>query len=328
MKFFVTGASGFIGSVLCFELAEAGNIVHAYGRTVQQCPILKHRKIKLFIGDILEIEALEKAIYGCERGFHLAALVKVNVKDPEEYYRVNVQGTINVMELCLKHNVKKLVFTSSCGTFPPSGVGITDEQTKRNGDFFNEYAKTKYIAEQKAMKFIITGFDVVAVSPTRVYGPGPLRVSNSISKIIKMYLNGRWRILPGNGKAIGNYAFIDDVVRGHIQAMNIGKSGENYLLGGENISFNDFIDYIKKFTGENKWMIRINSSLIYGLIIVQEKICILIKKPPFITTSWFRRLEQSAAYSSNKAINQLDYKITPFSKGIKRTIDFLKINNL
>ena len=101
--------------------------------------------------------------------------------------------------------------------------------------FFIHFMKeTKAEAEKIALDYSKKGLDVVTVNPTRVYGPGKLTESNSMTKIVRLYISGLWRIIPGDGKSIGNYVFIDDVVEGHILAARFGRKGERYILGGEN----------------------------------------------------------------------------------------------
>jgi len=323
MKILVTGATGFIGSALCLQLAEAGNTVHAIGRSVLSCRVLQHKNIVLFEGDILDILSVEKAARGCQQAYHLAAFVKARAKSPGDYFENNVQGTLNVMDACVKSGINRVVFTSTCGTFPSSGEGINDESVKRNPPFFNDYAASKYKAETMALVYIKKGLEVVVVSPTRVFGPGPLNESNSLSKLIKLYVQGKWRILPGDGKALGNYAFIEDVADGHVKAMKSGRIGEHYLLGGENISLNGLIALIKKEIKSDRWMIKVNKKAIFFLISLQEVLFKLFNKPPFITVSWFKRLGENSSFSSNKAQKELGYRITPVSEGVRRTIQWL-----
>lgn len=325
MKILVTGATGFIGSTLCLKLAESGFKVHAFGRNVLSCKYLKHRNILLFKGDIQDKSAIQKAALGCSQAYHLAALVKAQVNNTEDYFNCNVKGTINVMEACLKAQMQRVIFTSTCGTFPPSGDDfVNNEDSIRVPVFFSDYAASKYKAETLALEYIKKGLEVVVVSPTRVYGPGPLNDSNAITKLIKLYLKGKWRIIPGRGVAFGNYAFIDDVVEGHINAMKFGKSGENYLLGGENKSIKDLISTIELETGLSRWMMSINLKLIMFLIKVQELFFKLMKKSPLITASWAERIGKSSAFSNDKAIKNLNYKITPFTEGIRKTISWLE----
>jgi farnesol dehydrogenase len=277
---------------------------------------------------VLDIGSIEKAIKNCDQVYHLAGYVKVQAKDPATFYKVNVEGTVNVLEACLKEGVEKIVFTSTCGTFGPSGVNPTTEDSYRKAKFFTHYARSKYQAEEKVLEYWKKGLEVVIVSPTRVYGPGPLNESNPICRLIKMYLEGKWRIIPEKGEKLGNYAYIDDVVDGHINAMEQGRAGENYLLGGENLSLNHFINQIRRETGVNKKMFKIQLSLLYPFIKIQEIFCKIINKPPFVTTSWLRRLKDDLAFSSKKAEKELDYKITPFSTGLNTTIAWLRKNNI
>ncbi|CAN5595749.1 NAD-dependent epimerase/dehydratase family protein [soil metagenome] len=324
MNILITGASGFIGSALCKKLADSGNTIHAFGRSVHEAELLLHSGIKLFKGDILDEGAIKNAIKDCQQVYHLAGYVKVQAKDPSTFYKVNVDGTINVLNACLQEGIKKVVFTSTCGTFGPSGIHPTTEDTPRVPIFFTHYARSKFQAELKALEYLNKGLEVVVVSPTRVFGPGPLNESNPVCRLIKLYLRGKWRIIPEKGENLGNYAFIDDVVDGHIKAMEQGRTDENYLLGGENLSLNDLVRQIRKETGVKKRMFKIKLSLLLPFIKIQEIIFKILNKPPFVTTSWLKRLKDDLAFSSKKAEKELDYQITPFSTGLKTTINWMR----
>src|SRR5690606_18090570 len=111
--------------------------------------------------------------------------------------------------------------------------------------FTISYERTKYLAEQAVKTYVKRGLEVIVVNPSRVYGDGPVTDSNTVSKMINGYLKGTWRFIPGSGETIANYAFVDDVVAGHIAAMQYGRNGERYILGGEDISFNAFFETLK-----------------------------------------------------------------------------------
>jgi farnesol dehydrogenase len=145
-----------------------------------------------------------------------------------------------------------------------------------------------------------------------------------MTKIIGLYISGLWRIIPGNGKSIGNYVFIDDVIEGHIQAARFGRSGERYILGGENHSFRGLFDIIGETAGKKRILINFPAGLMKGIIKGFMFISKISGSPPVITIDWLDKYLNNWIMSSNKASIELGYKITPLSEGVSRTIQWLK----
>jgi nucleoside-diphosphate-sugar epimerase len=169
---------------------------------------------------------------------------------------------------------------------------------------------------------------VVVVNPTRVFGPGLLTEGNSVTLMIKQYLEGSWRLILGTGNAIGNYAYIDDIINGHLLAMEYGINGQRYILGGENLSFNDFFKVLEK-----------QSKHIHKLFKVPSKIALLFSRfeelkanwfniHPLITPEWVQLFLKDGAYSSARAQLELGYKITPFKEALAETIDWIEKSHL
>lgn len=324
MKYFITGISGFIGSNIAKYLLSKGHEVNAIIRSPKGESIKEHPKLNLFYGDLHNKKILLQGMRGCNKVFHLAGYAKPWAKDPDTYHRINVEGSANVFECAKKAEIERLVFTSSAATISPSkGITPSDETTWRDIPFFNLYESTKKHAEDLAKEFTERGLPVVIVNPSRVYGPGPLNPSNSITKMIMGYYKGSWRIIPGNGQSIGNYVFIDDVVAGHMLAAEHGKPGEKYILGGQNLSFNIFFDILKNVTGIDRKLIHLPLWVMYlasGLMESQSRVTGL---PPLITVSFVKKYLHDWKLSSNKAVDELGYKITPFAEGVGQTINWM-----
>jgi len=225
MKIFVTGATGFIGSNLAIALAKYGNIVHAIYRSKNKTENILHEDIKWFPGDILDTESLKTAMQGCEQVYHMAAYAAASETTPGDFTKFNVQGTINVIDMAGQMGINNITFTSTAGVLGPSLNGQVTEKSVSPLPHFTGYERSKAEAERIIKDRVKKGMRIVIVCPTRVFGPGALNESNSVTKIIKQYINGKWHILPGNGESTGNYVFIDDVVNGHILAMQKGKAG-------------------------------------------------------------------------------------------------------
>jgi len=324
MKIYITGATGFIGSNLTKRLIEEGNTVHALIRNPEKSKKINFENVFFKEGNLLDTNSLYQGMKGCEEVYHLAAFARPWAKQQDTYYKINVQGTLNVLIAAIKADVRKVVITSTAGVLGPSGKDLSTENSGSNNIPFTEYEKTKILMEEKVWQLPKKQTQVVIVLPSRLYGPGELTVSNSVTKLIKLYSKGLWRLIPGNGQSIGNYVFIDDVLDGLILAMKKGKSGERYIIGGQNLSYNEFFETLGKVLGKNRFMIKIPLKIIMFISRIQLYLAELTGKPPVITPVWVKKYYHSWAISSNKAKNELGYQITPLPEGINKTLEWLK----
>jgi len=327
-KIFLTGGTGFIGKSIAKRLADSGYIVHVLYRTLSKASDFKHPNIKLFEGDLFNIPQLEKAMTDCSGVIHMAAFAKPWSKNKKDFYDINYTGTINLLDIALKIKVQKFVFTSTTGVLGPSDSGQTiDETTVRKVKFYFEYERTKWLAEEKIKEYIQKGLDIIIVSPTRVFGPGLLSQSNSLTSMIKSYVAGTWHMIPGNGKTIANYVFVDDVVSGHILAFHNGKSGEKYILGGHNITYNEFFEIVAKMSGKQYQLTRIPRAVMIFMSWIMMFFTFITGKPPKITPALVRKFLDNCLISSEKARNELGYQPTSMENGIKETIEWLVNGN-
>jgi nucleoside-diphosphate-sugar epimerase len=325
MKVFITGGTGFIGTRLTERLISANHNVTLLVRNPSSALFTGNDKVSFIKGDLSNKAALLEGMKDCEWVFHMAAWVKPSYKDPAIVTGINIEGTLNVFDAAFESHVKKVVFTSTGGTMSYSHDGNpVDENTNQDPTFHTLYEKTKAEAEKMAIEYSKKGLTVITVNPTRVYGPGKLTESNSMTKIISLYISGLWRIIPGNGKSIGNYVFIDDVIEGHILAARYGRSGERYILGGENHSFRSLFDIIGETAGKKRILVNLPAGLMKGIIKGFMFMSKISGSPPAITMDWLDKYLNNWIMSSNKASMELGYKITPLSEGVSRTIQWLK----
>ena len=324
MAVFITGATGFIGSHLAKKLSEAGETVNALFRSSRKTSWIKNRNIRLFRGDVDDKASLLQAMAGCDRAYHLGAFARSWHRDPTIYHRVNVEGTLRVIESALESGIQRIVITSTAGVLGPSEGEPVNERTERVSAFFNFYESSKFEMEKRVRELEKGNLEVVVVNPTRVYGPGILNEANSLTKIVKAYLEGRWHIIPGKGDSIGNYAFIEDVVDGFVQAMSLGKSGERYILGGENKTFREFFMILSEVSGEKHWMVRLPGPVMLGAAGAAFLLARLVRRPPPVPPVWVIRYLKNCAVSSDKAKDKLRYKITPLEAGLIKTVAWLK----
>ncbi|HWB25874.1 MAG TPA: NAD-dependent epimerase/dehydratase family protein [Chitinophagaceae bacterium] len=324
MNVLVTGATGFIGSELCIALANKNYRVHALCRNTAGNCLPSHKNIQLFKGDILDTPSLAKAMENCSLVYHTAALAKMWVPDKNQFYHVNVTGTKNVMETAFALNVKKVVHTSTCGVWGPTLKHPMSEDDPRITGFPIDYERTKYLAELEVLSFSKKGLNTVIVNPSRVYGEGPVTGSNTVSRIIVSYLKGKWHVNPAKGRQVSNYAYLGDVVQGHILAMEKGLPGNRYILGGEDVSFNRFFYLLEKLSGIRQKLYSISQKHIQLYSYLEAFKTAITGAPPVFLPAFAERLKYDQRYSSNKAINQLGYNITPFTNGFAKTIYHLK----
>jgi farnesol dehydrogenase len=324
MNIFISGATGFIGKKLARRLADEGHVIHALVRDLEKAGDLNHLRIVLFRGDVNDEECIREALRGCRRAYHLAAFTDVWARRREIVFRVNVTATETMLRLAGEAGVQRIVFTSTAGVLGPSGSGMADECAPRPADFFAEYDRTKAMAEELVKKHAGDGRECVTVCPTRVYGPGALNKSNSVTIIIKSFSEGTWRIIPGNGRSIGNYVFVDDVVEGHILAMEKGRSGERYILGGDNLSYLAFFQILRELTGQKRPMIKLPLPAMLTVSRAMTLFSRVFGTKPMITPALVRKFNADWNVSSAKAERELGYRPVSFKAGAQMTLDWIR----
>jgi nucleoside-diphosphate-sugar epimerase len=327
MKCMVTGATGFIGHSLVKELLKRKAAVHVLVRSKQKlAPELLHQ-VTVFEGGLHQPGVVDAAMKDCDYVFHLAGFTSVWSKDKSLASYINTEGTRNILDASIRNHINRVVFTSTAGTLPPSEHDIpVDENSPAPPDYLTDYEHSKRQAELVCAEFTGRGLDVVIVNPTRVYGPGLLNKSNSVTILIKKYLDGTWRFIPGNGSQTGNYVYIDDVVQGHIRALEKGKPGERYILGGDNVSISRLFEIIGETGGKKHTLVPVPGFALTAFANVELFLADHFGKPPLITPAWVKKYNQNRLVTSRKAITELGYHVTPLTEGIKDTIVWLNSN--
>ena len=320
----ITGATGYIGQKLALHLADEGESVHLLIRNHTHRRLPSHANIQLFEGDIEDMKAVQNAIRGCTRVYHVAGLVRLTHKDPTLFYRVNVDGTKNLLQAAKEEGVRKFVYTSTTGVIGPSLGLPMRECDPRTVGYDNDYEISKEMAEILVKEYGSNGLEGVIVSPSRVYGPGLSTLSSGVNRFIKGFLKKGFAVVPLCNDVQGNYAYIDDVIKGHILAMHKGRSGEKYILGGENVSFGDLMRTIKEQSRSRGRFIKIPKSVIKVAAFGSQVKALMLNQSPEITPKVVDRLFISCAFSSEKAIDELGYSITPFIEGMRVTIGHIK----
>jgi len=326
MKVFITGATGLVGQALTQRLLADGAEVKALVRSPQKLINLgiQHSNLKIIPGDLNDKEILKAEMQGCEQLYHLAAIAGVWAPG-NAFYEVNVLGTRHVMDAALAAGIHRAVVTATAGIIGPALDGPIQEDTVRKLPFFNEYEQTKAEALALAFSYQEKGMEVVATAPTRVFGPGPLNISNIASRIMRQYMERSFYFRPGDGTNIGNYVYLPDLVEGHIQAMARGRSGELYLMGGEDLDWNTYFDILGEIKGKKVTLLPLPMGVLGVFAQFQQHVVNgILGRPPMITPAWVKRYDYHWKVSSDKAARELDYRITPFREAAATTVAWMR----
>jgi nucleoside-diphosphate-sugar epimerase len=323
MKIFISGATGYIGYRLAKTAAEKGWTVHALVRDPSSKYRPIHENIILFKGDITRKGSIEKAMEGCSSVFHTAAFTHETIKSSPEFFNTNVQGTRNVLEVALANKVSRFVFTGSCSIYGSSGDREVNEETGSVIDPTTPYSISKYEAEKIVSDYNTKGISTVILRPSRIYGPGHLTTGNPITKLIVNILKNRIAFMPADSSMIGNYVFVDDVVKAHFLALEKSPAGEKYIIGGENISYIKFFQTLRTLSKKNFLIVPVSKTVFkFGAKTFNGFNNLFGRK--YISSQLIDRIWQNRALSSEKATRQLGYTITPLEEGLIKTLTFLK----
>lgn len=324
---FLTGSTGYVGNRLAHAFAARGFKVKALCRNAAKAGLLTHPSIIPVQGEIGSGNDFSAALEGCDVVIHAAAYAAIYAPNPKLYYDINVEGTHALVKAAKAAGVKKFIFTSTAGSLGPSSNGQeTAEHTRREVPFFNDYEKSKSQAEGLVLENNAENFQTNVLHLTRVFGPGLLTEANGTTRLIQQIAFRNFRIIPGDGTKSGNYVFIDDVVSAHELALENAFPGERYIIGGENLTFNEFYDLVKKIAGARQNFIKMPVPLIHSGAWMMKMSAKYLGREAKITPEWSRRYMHHWKLSSQKAREEIDYHTTPINDALKTTIEWLRKN--
>src|SRR6201997_5680732 len=247
MLAFVTGATGFLGSHVARVLSEQGAELRLLVGPTSNLKNLEGLKAESATGDLRDAASLEKAMAGCATVFHVAADYRLWVRDPAEMYRSNVGGTRAILEAARRNGVRRVVYTSSVGTigFTSDGKPADEDSAVSLADMIGHYKRSKFMAEQIALEAGRAGMQVVTVNPTTPIGEQDVKPTPT-GRIVVDFLKRKFPAYVETGL---NLVDARECAAGHIAALEKGKSGERYILGGENLTLKQILDKLGAISG-------------------------------------------------------------------------------
>ena len=325
MKTLVTGANGFVGSAVLRLLLEKGHDVRALVRRGSNRANLKGLSVEIMEGDLRDSQSLSNAVADCHYLFHIAADYRLWVPDPESMYKANVEGTRNLLQQATEFGIKKIVYTSSVAT-----LGIHSDRSPSNEDspvcledMIGHYKRSKYLAEQEVLKLVSDkNSPVTIVNPSTPIGPRDIKPTPT-GRIIVDCLNGKIPAFVDTGL---NIAHVDDVAHGHLLALDKGKVGERYILGGEDMSLKEILHKICEFGNRKPPRISIPHNLIMPFASLSELWAGKSGVEPLITVDGIKMSKKYMYFSSKKAKEKLGYKSRPASEAISDAVNWFLLN--
>ena len=315
-RYFVTGATGFIGGELTKQLIGRGHQVVALVRSPEKAALLKALGVELHAGDITVRETLWAPMRGVDGVFHTAAWYKVGVKEPAAE-AINVAGTRNVLEAARDLNIPRIVYTSTVGVFGDTHGQMVDESYYARGPFLTEYDRTKWIAHYEvAVPMARAGLPLVIVMPGLVYGPGD---TSAVHATLAQLLRGRLFLTPS--RVTFAWGYVEDAARGLRQAMESGRVGESYLLTGPVHTFQDAFALAARIAGKRPPPIHPPPAMMRAFASVTG----LLERMDMRTrySSETLRLMAGTTWigSSAKAERELGFTARPLDEGLCHTIE-------
>ena len=325
MLAFLTGATGFLGSHVACVLAEQGADLRLLVRSTSNLKNLEGLKAETAIGDLRDPASLEKAMSGCEVVFHVAADYRLWVRDPNEMYRSNVEGTRAIIEAARKNAVRCVVYTSSVATmgFTGNGHPADEDSPVALADMIGHYKRSKFMAEQVALEAGRDAMRVVTVNPTTPVGEQDVKPTPT-GRIVVDFLKGKFPAYVDTGL---NLVDVRECARGHVAALEKGKSGERYILGGENLTLKQILDKLGAISGLPSPKVKLPYFVAYLAGAVDETVSgRMLGREPRATIETVRMGKKKMWASSSKAERELGWKTLPADAALRRAVEWFRAN--
>jgi dihydroflavonol-4-reductase len=325
LKIFLTGATGFLGSHVASVLAEQGADLRLLVRPTSNLKNLEGIKAETATGDLRDPGSLEKAMQGCEVVFHVAADYRLWLRDPQEMYRSNVEGTRAILEAARKNKARCVVYTSSVATigFTGNGQPADEDSPVSLAAMIGHYKRSKFMAEQLALEAGRNGMRVVTVNPTTPVGERDIKPTPT-GRIVVDFLKRKFPAYVETGL---NLVDVRECALGHVAAMEKGRSGERYILGGEDLTLKQILDKLGEISGLPSPKVKLPYFVAYAAGFVDENFSgRLLGREPRATVETVRMGRKKMFASSARAERELGWKIFPADDALRRAVEWFRAN--
>lgn len=286
---------------------------------------LRGLKAETAVGDLRDAASVEKAMSGCDTVFHVAADYRLWVRDPAEMYRSNVGGTRAILEAARKNRVRRVVYTSSVATvgFTSNGHPADEDSPVALADMIGHYKRSKFMAEQVALEAGRSGLEVITVNPTTPVGEQDIKPTPT-GRIVVDFLKRKFPAYVETGL---NLVDVRECARGHVAALEKGRTGERYILGGENLTLKQILDKLGTITGLPSPKVKLPYLVAYAAGFVDEAITGgILNREPRATVETVRMGKKKMFASSDKAERELGWKIVPVDDALRRAVEWFRAN--
>jgi NAD+-dependent farnesol dehydrogenase len=333
----LTGATGYLGSQIARELIASGMPFRVLVRDPSRLELDVRRgkpetgnaqletrssgsSCEVVVGDLLHLYTVSRALRGVKHVIHTAALVKMWVRDRRDFQRVNVDGLKLLLQAASDAGAERIVCTSSFIALGPSADVNAAEGLRHLGPYSNEYEESKARALDWLRQEGLHRFPVVALLPGVIYGPGPRTEGNLMGGMIDQYLSGQFRGVLGSGEQRWSFAFNSDVVAAHLAALERAKPGEEYVLGGDNRTLNEFFRLLAQLSQVDHRVLHLPVWTGKAMGAVELARARLLGHRPRVTPGVAEIFKHDWVYSSAKAVRELGYHVTPLEEGLAKTL--------
>jgi dihydroflavonol-4-reductase len=316
---FVTGATGFVGAAVARALAARGYPLRLLVRRASERKHLAGIEAELVEGDLNDAESLARGVKDCRYVFHVAADYRIWVPEPDAMIATNVRATEALLRLAHAAGVERIIYTSSVAALglAPRGAPPADERTPITYDkVVGTYKKSKFLAEQVAVRLADEGIPVVIVNPAAPIGPGDVKPTPT-GVMIRDAATGRMPAYVDTGLSV---VHVDDCAAGHLLALDRGTIGERYILGGENISMGDVLGLVDEVTGKPARRMKLPIGPLVPAAFVAEQVARVTGREPRLTRDHLKMARKTMYFSSAKAQADLGYTYRPASHAVRDAI--------
>jgi dihydroflavonol-4-reductase len=321
MKAFLTGSTGFVGSHVARVYAEQGAELRLLTRKTSNLAAIEGLPAEIVVGDLRQPESLRLAIRGCDALVHVAADYRLWVRDPQEMYAANVEGTRELLRIAREEGVAKVVYTSSVATmgFKADGTIVNEDTPVTLADMIGHYKRSKFLGEQEAIQAAKAGQRVMILNPTTPIGPDDAKPTPT-GRIIVDFLNRKFPAYVDTGL---NLVDVTEVARMHCVALERGTPGERYILGGENLTLKQILDRMSAITGLPSPTRKVPHAVAMTFAFFDETITGKLRgKEPRATVEAVRMGKKMMFASSAKAERELGFQVLPVYPALRAAIDW------